>query len=189
MGQTYPLPITTAMLTPANENVAKPRAIAADWVQGAFGDDVDTASASVAVASASGAAPAADYTPRDQTDKLTAGNLTAGTVMVEDITRARGWIAPNQPISAKPAAPVVSSISPTTGPATSLPMLVTITGTGFSPWSTVYTGGAALPDGSAKYVSPTTMTVPIWKASAGTVSVAVKDHNVMSNTNVLFTVT
>jgi hypothetical protein len=66
---------------------------------------------------------------------------------------------------------------------------VTITGTGFTPFSRVFTGGASVPDNSAQYVSATTMTVPIWKASAGTVSVAVEDHSLLSNTDKVFTVT
>jgi hypothetical protein len=83
----------------------------------------------------------------------------------------------------------VSSISPTTGAQASLPLLVTITGTGFTPFTTVLTGGSNVPDPAARYVDATHMTVPVWKASPGTVSVAVEDHNVLSNTNVVFTVT
>jgi IPT/TIG domain-containing protein len=190
MAQRYPLPITPAMLAPANQNIGKPRASTmADWGGGATGDDIDTASATVTLATASGAAPYPDYLPRTQADKLTAGNLTPGTTMVEDITRPRGWIAPHQPIVAKPAAPVVTSISPTTAPAAQLPLMVTITGTGFSVWSTVYTGGMPTPDRSASFVNATTMKVPIWAAAPGTISVAVMDHGVLSNDDVEFTVT
>jgi hypothetical protein len=112
-------------------------------------------------------------------------------VMVVDVARPRGWIAPNQPYQGNasiPAAPVVSSLSPNTAAAASLPLNVTITGTGFTPFTTVLTGGSNVADPSARYVNATTMTVAIWKASAGTVSVAVEDHNVLSNA-VNFTVT
>jgi hypothetical protein len=84
---------------------------------------------------------------------------------------------------------VVTSISPTTGAAAAFPMRVVITGTGFTPWSTVRTGGSATPDVSGKYISATQMEVAIWKASAGTVSVAVEDHDLLSNVDKVFTVT
>ena len=65
MTQTYPLPV--ADMTPANANYAKPRYnTPADWAGGAYGDDVDTLSANVSLANASGGAAAADYTPRHQ---------------------------------------------------------------------------------------------------------------------------
>jgi hypothetical protein len=189
MGQTYPLPITNAMLAPANENAAKPRLLPADYVGGAFGDDIDTASAAVAVAQASGAAPTADYGPRTQADKA----AQLGTTLAEDVTRPRGSIGPRDPYPVAsdpaPAAPVVTTLTPDTAPTTSLPLTVTITGTGFTVWSTVYTGGMPTPEAEAVYVSPTQMRVPIWAAQPGTVSVAVKDHDTLSNADVVFTVT
>ena len=149
------------------------------YTGGASGDDVDQATANATN----------DYAPKTQAAKATA----TGNTLAVDIARARGSIAPGQPYpktgDAAPAAPVVSSIAPTTGAAATLPLTVTITGTGFSPWSTVYTGGMTTPDTSAKYISPTQMKVALWAAAPGTVSVAVEDHNVLSNTNVLFTVT
>lgn len=154
------------------------------YAGGAVGDDTDTATAN---SSTSYAGP--PQLPRTQAEKAT---LTSNTLVV-DVARPRGWVAPNQSYLAAggtaPAAPVVSSLAPTTAAATTLPLVVTITGTGFSPWSTVYTGGALTPDQSGKYVDATHMTVAVWKASAGTVSVAVEDHNVWSNTNINFTVT
>lgn len=194
--KTYPLPLKAADLAYANQNAGKPRhgtAGAADWSNGVTGDDTKTSKASVALISADGDVAEPDYTPRIYPDKVAMANLTAGTVRVTDISRARGYIAPTDPYrnAASPAlaAPVVSSISPTTGAAATLPLLVTITGTGFTVWSRVYTGGAALPDNSAKFVNATTMTVPIWAAAPGTVSVAVMDHDVLSNTDKVFTVT
>jgi hypothetical protein len=70
--------------------------------------------------------------------------------------------------------------------------VVTITGTGFTPFSRVVTGGAGSPfDASAQFVSATKMLVTIDPRSAtpGTISVAVWDHSVLSNTNVVFTFT
>jgi hypothetical protein len=158
---------------------------------GAVGDDVDTASATLLTdqIAANGPTLPVDYSPRDQQDR----SDVLGMPIAKDVTRRRGAIAPQDPYpvagDAPLAAPVVASLSPNTAPAAQLPLMVTITGTGFSRWSLVFTGGSAYPDKSAVYVNPTTMRVPVWAASPGTVSVAVWDHGVMSNANVLFTVT
>jgi hypothetical protein len=204
MAQDYPAPITLPMLTVANANAAKPRytaAGAADWSGGVKGDDVDQASAAVSLANSHSANVETDYTPRTQAAKAAMPgtvppNAVAGEpdfTLAIDVARPRGVIAPGQAYpksgDAAPAAPVVSSIAPTTGAAATLPLTVTITGTGFTPWSTVYTGGSATPDSSAKYVSATQMKVALFAAAPGTVSVAVEDHNVLSNVNVVFTVT
>lgn len=186
----YPLPITTTMLARANVNAGKPRYTSmTDWAGGVRGDDIDVATATVALADSDGDVNAADYTPRTQAAKA----AMIGTTLAPDIGQPRGSIAPRDPypVSTSPAvvAPVVSSISPTTGAAATLPLTVTITGTGFTAWSTVYTGGATTPDSSATYISPTQMKVAIWKATPGTVSVAVEDHNMLSNVDKLFTVT
>lgn len=217
MTQTLPNPITAAMLTPANPAAGYPRYnTPGDWAVGNSGADagrpdavnaaIASSKATVALASASGGAAAADYAPRTQNAKLSLnsadGKLCMGSIsgsgavtangVAADVTRDRGWIGPLDPYqgnASAPAAPVVSSIAPTSGAQATLPLLVTITGTGFTPFSKVFTGGASVPDGSAKYVDATHMTVPIWKASPGTVSVAVEDHSLLSNTNVVFTVT
>jgi hypothetical protein len=169
-------PAVAGSTTPANIPVIT-------YTGGATGDDTDTATANSTT----------PYTglPRTQAEKASL-MVPPGSLAV-DVARPRGFIAPNQSYIAAggtaPAAPVVSSLSPTTAAGATLPLVVTITGTGFSPYSTVYTGGAQTPDGSGKYVDATHMTVAIWKASPGTVSVAVEDHNVWSNTNINFTVT
>jgi hypothetical protein len=187
MGQTMPGPITAAMLAPANANCDRPRySTMTDWAGGVKGDDTNQQTAVVSLASASGGANAADYAPRTQAAKAT----LMGTTLAKDVARPRGWIAPSDPYTGNaPVAPVVASISPTTAPAASLPMTVTITGTGFTPWSTVLTGGSNVPDRSGTYLSPTTMKVALTAAVPGTVSVAVEDHDLLSNTNILFTVT
>jgi hypothetical protein len=188
MTQTLPAPITAAMVTRINANEPKPRySQVADWSGAAYGDDADQATANVALARRDGGADDANYGPRTQGAKATA----LGTTIAVDVARPRGWIAPGQPYqgnAAVPAAPVIDSISPTTGAAAVLPLLVTITGTGFTPFSVVKTGGVNLPEASAKYVDSTHMTVPVWKASAGSVGIVVQDHDVDSN-SVNFTVT
>jgi len=200
MAQTLPNPITAAMLAPANANAGYPRYnTPGDWSGATLGDDVDQATANVALATSSGAANYADYAPRNQLAKAnmpgtSPPNAIAGEpdfAMVVDVARPRGWIAPNQPYqgnSTAPVAPVVSSLSPNTAAATSLPLQVTITGTGFTPWSIVKTGGQNTADVSARYVDATHMTVAIFKASAGTVGVVVQDHDLDSN-SVNFTAT
>lgn len=185
MGQTYPLPITPAMLAVANANADKPRPWSpGDWAGGAIGDERQ-ATATVALANSHSANVEANYSPRTHADKA----AVMGTGVVEDIARPRGWVAPNQVLGPKPAAPVVTAISPTTAPAAQLPLVVTITGTGFSVWSTVHVGGQNTADVSGKFINATTMQVALFKASPGQVSVAVKDHDVLSNVDKLFTVT
>ena len=186
-------PAVIGSLADANPNAVKPRysgaGAAADWQGSAYGDDVDVSAANTPNVDLNNKA-VANYAPRNQAGK--AALMVPPGALAVDVARGRGWIAPYQPYvgnGAVPVAPVVSSISPATGAAASLPMLVTITGTGFSPWSTVYTGGSNVPEASAKYISPTQMTVPIWAAAPGTVSVAVEDHNMLSNVDKLFTVT
>lgn len=168
MGQTYPLPITADMVTRAYVPVTT-------WYGGAVGNPQTTGTATSST----------DFTPKTPAAKATALGQTFATV----ITRSQGWNAPGEPYGPVPAAPVVTSLSPSTGAAATLPLTVTITGTGFSPFSVVKTGGSATADVSGTYVNATTMRVAIYKATPGTVSVAVEDHGVLSNTDKVFTVT
>ena len=174
MTQTQPAPITAADLLKAYVPVIT-------YVGGATGDDVDQATANATL----------DYAPRTQAAKA-ALMVPAGSLAI-DIARPRGVTEPlaPYPVAATPApvAPVVTSISPTTAAAATLPLTVTITGTGFTPWSVVKTGGSNTADVSGKYVDATHMKVAIFAAAPGTVSVAVEDHDVLSNTDKLFTVT
>lgn len=172
---------------PAQPSAAPAYVPAYTYNGGVYGDDIDTATANVLVDDRGVGA----YTPRNQAQKA-ALMVPAGS-LAKDVGRPRGSIAPSQayPIASDPApaAPVVTSLSPATGAAATLPLTVTITGTGFTPYSTVFTGGSTTPDSSGKYISPTQMRVAIWAAAPGTVSVAVEDHDVLSNTDKLFTVT
>jgi len=199
---TLPAAITGAMLTDANPNEKRPRYDSmTDWAGGQLaGEDpglpttanMPISTATVSLGTASGGAPAADYLPRDQQDKL-----LAGQVGVVDVGRSRGSVAPGQRYpqagDAALAAPVVSSLAPNTIAHGTNPLTVVITGTGFSPYSRVITGGGiGSPwDKAALYISPTQMSIVIdpRSASAGTASVAVEDHGVLSNTNVNFTFT
>lgn len=75
MTQKLPLPITAAMLATANAaNEALPRywgpGVAGDWAGGVVGNDVNAASANVAiVGDATDNYTLSDYTPRTQTDR------------------------------------------------------------------------------------------------------------------------
>jgi hypothetical protein len=73
MTQKYPLPITNAMLTPANINIAKPRywgaGVASDWHGGDTGNDTDHAEATQAIANSGSAQITTDYDPQHQEAK------------------------------------------------------------------------------------------------------------------------
>lgn len=178
------LPLAVASMTLANQNAAKPRYDSmTDWSGGNVGDDVTYASQTVALADASGGANAAVPTPRTQSEKSTA--LGVQNPLAVDISRARGYIAPNQPYGAPnviPAAPVITSLSPDTAVAGGVAsaLIVDIVGTGFTPWSTVTSGNYPIP---SVYVSPTRMRIAQFPQNsvAGTVHVQVYDHNVGSN--------
>jgi hypothetical protein len=209
MGQTYPQPLTAAMLAVSNANAGKPRYTSMnDWLGGVgLGEDPGlpgTAnepfnSASVAVADASGGANQADYAPRNLNAKRTAANMGAPSPGFSvDTGRNRGSIAPRQRYpeagDAALAAPVVASLTPNTAVAvTGQPLTVIITGTGFTPYSRVISGGGVGSpwDSSARYISATQLAflVDPRSATAGAISVAVEDHGVLSNTSINFTFT
>lgn len=70
MTQRYPLPITVAMLTPANGNAAKPRyGTPADWSMGASGNEADIATRSEPVVESHSAATVTPYPIRTQVAK------------------------------------------------------------------------------------------------------------------------
>lgn len=179
----FPLPETRAMVTPV-------------WVRaqsalgGVVGDDVDTATATLITDQipANGPNTALDFAPRNEAQKAT----MMGTTLAVDVARPRGTIGPRDPYptsaSTPLAAPVITSLSPATAVSVSGPdVVVTITGTGFTQWSTVTSGGYPIP---VRYVSPTKLSI-VQKPSAsvaGTVQVVVVDHNVKSApSNFVFT--
>ena len=73
MTQRYPLPITVAMLTPANGFFARPRytgaGVAQDWHGGDFGNDIDHAEATQAIGNSCSARVETDYDPQHQEAK------------------------------------------------------------------------------------------------------------------------
>jgi hypothetical protein len=85
MTQRYPLPV--ADLTLANPNAAKPRysgpGVAGDWAAGAVGNDVNVATATVALARSGSANTDPAYTPTTQTAKGQA--MVPSRVILDDL--------------------------------------------------------------------------------------------------------
>ena len=165
MTQSQPAPITPADLLPAFVRVVT-------FTGGAFGDDVDQATANTTFA----------YSPRTQAEKASL-MVPAGSLAV-DVARPRGWIQDDQPYQAPPASPAgdptITSLAPNTAVAgAGGGIVVTINGTGFTPWSTVSSGNYPIP---SVYVSPTVMRIAQFPRNsvAGSVNVVVTDHNVRS---------
>src|SRR4029077_12647929 len=133
----YPKPPPSGSYTPA-------------WVRGqqlfggAVGDDLSTSTATLVndQGPATGPVPAVDYAPRTQVAKA----ALVGMPIAADVGRARGSIEPGQryPVAGDTplAAPTITSLSPNTAVtgANKPTVAVTITGTGFTPWSTVTSG-------------------------------------------------
>jgi hypothetical protein len=195
MTQTYPAPITPAMLALANPNAGKPRYnTPADWIGGVQGDDVAVSTANVAVARSGGGANEPDYAPRTQVAKAGLANLTPGTVLAQDVSRKRGWIATKQPYSARPVSPAgdptITSLTPATAVHGAGDVMVVITGTNFTPYSDIYVGGSSAAYKYMRYISPTEIDflMDVGRSVAGTASVQVFDHGVLTAaTNFTFT--
>lgn len=166
----------------AASNPAYVRSLA--YSGGVYGDDVDTANATLKYEPALG--EASSYTPQDQADKA----AQLGTTLAVDITQPRGYIGPRDPYGTPvPPAPTITSLAPNTAVAGSpSPLAVVVTGTGFTQWTTLETGG--VPSPYAKYVSPTKMTILMdpARSTPGIVVVKVIDHGVKSvGTNFTYT--
>lgn len=163
----------------ANPNDAKPRYLQADYIGGVKGDE-PVSTANVAVARGDGAPNEPDYAPRVQAARAAA----MGTVFVQDVGRNPGWISPQQPYGAPPAAPAqnptITSLVPNTAVAgAATPQFVMkIVGTKFTPYSVVYLAGNKAPQFT--YVSATEMRVQMSPASsvAGLTTVQVEDHGI-----------
>jgi hypothetical protein len=141
---------------------------------GAKGDDVSVSSAN----------STDSYSPRTQAQK--AGII--GVALAVDVTTPRGWIDPLEPYGAAPAAPGLTSAAPNTAVVGTAPVEVTLTGTGFSPYSMVKTGGVVTP--FVTYVSPTQIKIIMHPESsvAGPTDIVVVDHG-LSSPPVVFTFT
>lgn len=179
----YPLPITTAMLAPANVNVTKPRYdTPADWVMGATGNDIDVATRSTPIAEPSGAANFTPYPIRTQTQKAAA--MSPPLQIVTDIgidygayagqTGRGGVITPKTPYPDSTSAPAVASVSPSTGLAAG-GTAVTISGTGLTGATGVTFGGT--PATAVVVVNPNTITATSPAKAAGTYDVRVTTPN------------
>jgi hypothetical protein len=166
----------------ANPVDGNPRYNQADYIGGVKSSDQGQATANVAVARADGAPAEPDYAPRMQPQKAT----ILGTVAVGDIGRNPGTIAPAQPYPDKNTAalpaPTITTLAPATAAAgAATPQFaIKITGTGFTPYSTVSIGGSPAPSSIYTYVSPTEMRCQMSPAASvpGTITVTVTDHGV-----------
>jgi hypothetical protein len=178
----YPLPITAAMLAPANANMDKPRysgaGVAGDWVGGAVGNDVNAASANVAVANAASTVPTAAYTPTSQTAKGNAmvpplpvlADIGKDTGAYAGLAGRTGAITPLAPYPDATSPPSVSGVSPATGLAAG-GTAVTISGNAFTGATGVTFGGTAAT--AVVVVSPNTITATSPAHAVGTVDVIV----------------
>lgn len=134
------------------------------YTGGEGGDDVSSASANSTT----------PYEPRTQAAK--AGLLGVG--MAVDVTTPRGWIDPREPYEAAPAGPTLTALDPAQLVIGSGSAEVTLTGTGFSPYTMVSVDGEIVP---CAYVSATSITINVTPPDAvGTVDVRVIDHGVTS---------
>lgn len=123
--------------------------------------------------SQSTAASTDDFYPKTQAEKAE----IHGQEVNIDVGVPPGYIAPGEPYAPPPPDPTLASIAPTSGVTGGDPILVTLTGTGFTQFSTVTTGGLDTP--YVQFVSDTALTVALDPRSvAGTIDVVVTDHGV-----------
>ena len=177
------VPITRAMLTRSFEPVIA-------YQGGAYGDDVSTATATIAYGTNTAEAGAAEnpaYGPKTQTEKA----AQLGTTLAQDVTSPRGWVDPSEPYGPAPVSPTddptIASLTPATGVSGGSPIWVRITGTKFTPFSQVETGNVYTP--YSRYFNATRIDVLMDpRSSPGVVVVKVIDHGVKSNgSNFTFT--
>jgi hypothetical protein len=175
----YPLPITNAMLTPANANAAKPRYdTPGDWAQGAVGNEANVATASVALANAASAVPTTAYAPTTQTAKGQAmvppltilGDIGIDYGAYSGQAGRGGAITPQAPYPDATSPPSVASVTPSTGLAAG-GTAVTISGAGFTGATAVTFGGTAAT--AVVVVNPNTITATSPAKVAGTYDVRV----------------
>jgi hypothetical protein len=179
----YPAPITAAMLAPAYTPVTT-------YTGGAYGDDVSLATANSTVPILPNTQATRATFPGVPNSVVPSESIASGQAITNiadytfatDITAPRGYIGPKDPYSTPaPPAPTITSLSPNTAVAGSAsPLAVTITGTGFTQWSTVLTGNVETP--YVTYFSPTKIVILMdpKRSIAGTISVIVRDHSVNS---------
>lgn len=179
----YPLPITPAMLAVANANAGKPRYdsapnVAADWHGGDFGQDVDIAEATQAIANSHSAATTTDYDPQHQEGK--GKNMTPILRPLADLGKDYGTyagsayrsgpIGPRDPYPDATSPPIVTGVSPATGLAAG-GTAITISGAAFTGATGVTIGGTAAT--AVVVVNPYTVTATTPAKAAGTYDVRV----------------
>ena len=183
MGQRYPLPITAAMLTPANQHAAKPRYdTPADWSQGATGNDVDVATRTEPVVSSASAATVTPYPIRTQTAKAAAmvparsvlGDFGKDYGAYAGQTGRKGPITPQAAYPSATSVPSVLAVSPAGGPPAG-GTAVTIYGIAFTGATGVTFGGVAAT--SVVVVDASTITAVSPAHAAGAVDVCVTTAN------------
>jgi hypothetical protein len=175
----YPLPITPAMLAPANANAAKPRYdTSADWNMGASGNDVDVATVAGPVVGAESANSVTLYPIRTQTHKAAAmvpplqvlGDIGIDYGAYAGQTGRGGTVTPKAPYPDATSPPVVTGVSPATGLAAG-GTAVTVSGWNLTGATGVTFGGTAAT--AVVVVDPTKITCVSPAKAAGTYDVRV----------------
>jgi len=173
----YPLPITNAMLQPADPSGDRPRyGTAGDWSMGVAGNDVDIATRTEAVVTEIGTVT--PYPIRTQTAKAAA--MVPSLPVLGDIgidygpyagqTGRGGTVTPLAPYPNATSPPVVTRVSPNTGLAAG-GTAVTISGWNFTGATAVTFGGTAAT--AVVVVDPITITATSPAKAAGTYDVVV----------------
>lgn len=150
---------------------------------GAVGDDVDQATATAMVDISTPNAPLTSFPQPGSPRNLAERAANTGNTLSVDVARARGRVAPYQPypVASDPPLPppVITTLTPATAAINTDTVVVTITGTGFSNWSTVSSGGFPIP---SQFVDSTHLRIiqKPWASVPGTVQIVVTDHNVRS---------
>lgn len=177
------VPITAAMLAPANAHAAKPRYdTPGDWSMGASGNDVDVATRSEPVVNASDGGAVTPYPIRTQTAKAAAmvpplpvlGSLTKDYGAYAGQTGRRGYVVPYTAYPDAASPPVVAAVSPAGGPAAG-GTPVTIVGGPFTGATGVTFGGTAAT--AVVVVNANTITCTAPAHAAGAVDVRVTTPN------------
>lgn len=137
------------------------------YVGGSPGDDVSQSTANVTN----------DFFPKTQVEKAS----ITGNEMVQDVGTPRGYTPPDEPYAPPPPDPVITSLSPDNGVAGGPAINVMITGTGFTQWSSVITGGLDTPYFEVMSDTVINVVMDAGRSSPGPTDIVVVDHSVGSN--------
>lgn len=159
MGQRYPEPPPPGSYTPAYVPEV-------EYFGGSPGNDVSQSTANVTN----------DFFPKTQVEKA---SLT-GNEMVQDVGTPTGWVEPGAPYTPPPPDPVITGIAPDTGVAGGDPVSVTVTGSNFTQWSTVRTGGIDTPYFEVHSDTEILVVMDAGRSVAGQIDIIVTDHGVDS---------